>query len=128
MKFLLDTHLLIWAAARPERLSRAAVDLIENPDNEPMFSVASLWEVSIKYGLGREDFTSDPRLPRRELRENGYDEVPVTSAHVLAALDLPRLHQDPFDRIRIAQSAVEGIVLLTADPLMARYQGLVRHV
>ncbi len=128
MKFLLDTHLLVWAAARPDRVSRAARDLIGDPDNEPMFSAVSIWEVSIKFGLGREDFTSDPRLLRRELLVNGYAEVPLTSVHALAVLDLPRLHKDPFDRILIAQSAAEGIVLLTADPIMARYQGLVRLV
>jgi len=128
MKLLLDTHLLIWAAARPDRLSPVALDLIEDPDNEPLFSAASLWEIAIKYGLGREDFTADPRLLRREMQDNGYKEVTVTSSHVLAVLGLPRLHRDPFDRILIAQSIVEGITLLTADPAMARYAGLVRQV
>jgi PIN domain nuclease of toxin-antitoxin system len=128
VKLLLDTHLLVWSATRPDRLSPIALGLIEDPDNEPIFSSASLWEISIKYGLGREDFTSDPRLLRRELRDNGYEEMPVTSSHVLAVLGLPRLHKDPFDRILIAQSIVEGITLLTADPIMARYAGLVRHV
>jgi PIN domain nuclease of toxin-antitoxin system len=128
VKLLLDTHLLVWAAARPDRLSRVALELIENPENAPMFSAVSLWEISIKFGLGREDFTSDPRLLRRELRDHGYEEVPVTSSHALAVLDLPRLHKDPFDRILIAQSVVEDVVLLTADPIMARYKGLVRQV
>jgi PIN domain nuclease of toxin-antitoxin system len=67
-------------------------------------------------------------LLRRELRDHGYEEVPVTSSHALAVLDLPRLHKDPFDRILIAQSVVEDVVLLTADPIMARYKGLVRQV
>ena len=91
MKFLLDTHLLVWSATRPDRLSPTALGLIEDPDNEPVFSAASLWEISIKYGLGREDFTSDPRLLRRELLDNGYEEMPVMSSHVLALLGLPRL-------------------------------------
>lgn len=128
MKLLLDTRLLVWAATRPDRLSPITLGLIEDPDNEPMFSAASLWEISIKYGLGREDFASDPRLLRRELHENGYEELPVTSSHALAVLGLPRLHKDPFDRILIAQSIVEGITLLTADPVMARYAELVRQV
>lgn len=125
---MLDTHLLIWAAALPMRLSQEVINLIADPDNEPMFSAVSVWEVSLKYGLGRDDFNSDPRLLRRELRDNGYGEIPFTSDHALAVLALPRLHKDPFDRILIAQSAFEGIVLLTADPIMARYQGLVRQV
>src|SRR5882757_2758788 len=106
MKLLLDTHLLVWAAAQPDRLSPLALDLIEDPSNEPMFSSASVWELSIKFGLGRDDFTSDPRVLRRELRENGYQEVAVTSSHAVAVLGLPRLHKDPFDRILIAQSIV----------------------
>ena len=72
MKLLLDTDLLVWAAARPDRLSPLALELIEDPGNEPMFSSASVWELSIKFGLGRDDFTLDPRVLRRELRENGY--------------------------------------------------------
>lgn len=128
MKLLLDTHLLLWAAAQPERLSSVALDLIENPDNEPIFSAASLWEITIKLGLGRENFAADPRLLRRGLYDNGYTELTVTSAHALAVLGLPRLHKDPFDRILIAQSIVEGITLLTADPIMALYKGTVRQV
>jgi PIN domain nuclease of toxin-antitoxin system len=128
MKLLLDTHLLLWLAASPDRLSQVALGLIEDPDNEPLFSAASLWEIAIKYGLGRAGFTADPRLLRRALRDNGYGELPVTAAHTLAVLDLPRLHKDPFDRILVAQSIVEGIPLLTADPSVARYHGLVRQV
>ena len=93
-----------------------------------MFSAASLWEISIKFGLGRDDFTVDPRLLRRALRDNGYEEVSVKSSHALAVLSLPRLHKDPFDRILIAQSIVEEITLLTVDPIMVGYRGLVRQV
>lgn len=128
MKLLLDTHLLLWAAERPDRLSPLTRDLIADPENEPMFSAASLWEIGIKFALGRDDFTLDPRLLRRDLLDNLYIELPVTSAHGVAVLTLPRLHRDPFDRILVAQSVVEGITLLTADPIVARYQGLVRQV
>ena len=125
---MLDTHLLIWAASRPDRLSNVALGLIEDPANDLIFSAASLWEIAIKHALGRSDFTVDPRLLRRGLRDNGYMEIAVTSSHVLALLTLPRLHNDPFDRILIAQSNSEGIPLLTADPIVARYAGLVRQV
>ena len=73
MKLLLDTHLLLWAAARPDRLSHEALGLIEDPDNEPMFSAASLWEIVIKYALVRPEFNLDPRLLRRELLDNGHE-------------------------------------------------------
>ena len=84
MKLLLDTHLLLWAAGEPRRLSKAARALIDNPDNELLFSAASLWEVAIKRGLGRKDFKVDARLLRRGLLDNGYRELPILSDHVVA--------------------------------------------
>jgi len=128
VKLLLDTHLLLWAAATPERLSAAALAEIENPDNELIFSAASLWEVAIKRGLGRADFTVDPRLLRRGMIDNGYGELPVTSEHAVGVDSLPPLHKDPFDRILIAQSIAEGITLLTVDEQVARYPAPVRRV
>ncbi len=128
MKLLLDTHLLLWAAGDQGRLSRAARALIENPDNELIFSAASLWEIAIKRTLGRDDFRADPRLLLRGLLDNGYLELPVTSEHALALDDLPAIHKDPFDRILVAQATVEGMVLLSTDPVVARYPGPVRMV
>jgi PIN domain nuclease of toxin-antitoxin system len=128
MKFLLDTQLLLWAAGQPERLSDKALALIESPENELFFSAASLWEVAIKRGLGRADLHVDARLLRRGLLDNGYSELPIGSEHVVAIDNLPPIHKDPFDRIIVAQAQVEGITLLTADPLVARYPGAVRSV
>ncbi|HEX4080206.1 MAG TPA: type II toxin-antitoxin system VapC family toxin [Rhizomicrobium sp.] len=128
MKLLLDTQLLLWAAGRQSQLSTAALALIEDPENEPIFSSASLWEVAIKRGLGRDDFQADPRLLRRGLLDNGYGELAVASEHAVAVAELPPIHKDPFDRILVAQSIVEGIVLLTADPILAQYGSLVRKL
>jgi len=128
VKLLLDTHLLLWAAGQPERLSAKALALIEPPENELFFSAASLWEVAIKRGLGRADFKVDARLLRRGLLDNGYSELPIGSEHVVAIDNLPPIHKDPFDRILVAQAQVEGITLLTADPSVARYPGPVRSV
>jgi len=128
MKLLLDTHLLLWAASAPNRLSRKAVTLLNASDNEPLFSPASLWEISIKRGLGRPDFDADPRMLRRGLLDNGYQELPITSEHAVAVDSLPAIHQDPFDRILVAQALTEGIVLLTADPTLAKYHSLVLKV
>ena len=128
MKLLLDTHLLLWAAGQPEQLSSAARTLLEDSHNELLFSAASLWEVAIKRGLNRPDFRVDPRLLRRGLLDNGYSELPVTSNHALAVDGLPAIHKDPFDRILVAQSMVEGIALLTSDPLVALYPGHIRKV
>ena len=128
MKLLLDTHLLLWAAGAAKKLPRAARALIEDASNEPMFSAASLWEIAIKRGLGRDDFEADPRLLRRSLIDNGYGELAIASEHAVAVLDLPAIHKDPFDRMLVAQATVEGIMLLTADPLVAQYPGPIRKV
>lgn len=128
MKLLLDTHLLLWSAGTPDRLSAAARELIEAPVHELLFSAASLWEIAIKRGLGRDDFQVDARLLRRGLLDNGYSELPIASEHAVAIDSLPPIHKDPFDRILIAQAMVEGILLLTADPLVAQYPGPIRHV
>lgn len=128
MKLLLDTHLLLWAAGDPERLSAKARSLIDDPENEVLFSAASLWEVAIKRGLGRADFKVDSRLLRRGLLDNGYNELPIISDHVVAIESLPTLHKDPFDRVLVAQATVEGITLLTIDSLVAQYPGPIRTV
>ncbi len=128
MKLLLDTHLLLWAAGQPERLPPTAHALLEDPRNELLFSAASLWEIAIKRGLGRGDFRVDPRLLRRGLLDNGYGELAITSAHAVALDSLPPIHKDPFDRILVAQSIVEGITLLTADPVVAEYPAPIQRV
>jgi PIN domain nuclease of toxin-antitoxin system len=128
MKLLLDTHLLLWAAGEPKRLPKNIRALLEDMDNELLFSVASLWEVAIKSGLGRKDFRVEARLLRRGLLDNGYSELPIVSDHVVAIESLPPIHKDPFDRILVAQAAVEGIALLTNDPVVARYPGPIRKL
>jgi PIN domain nuclease of toxin-antitoxin system len=128
MKLLLDTHLLLWAAGKPNRLSPAARRLIDSTANELLFSAASVWEVAIKRGLGRSDFQADPRLLRRGLLDNGYTELPILSDHVVAIESLPPIHKDPFDRLLVAQASVEGITLLTVDSIVAEYPGPVRLV
>ncbi|MBN3868699.1 type II toxin-antitoxin system VapC family toxin [Gluconobacter kondonii] len=128
MKLLLDTHLLLWAAGEPDRLSVRARALMEDQDNALVFSVASLWEITIKAGLGRTDFQIDPHLLRRGLIENGYEELPVTGQHALAVGQLPDVHRDPFDRILVAQATVEGLLLLTHDPLVQAYPGPIEAV
>jgi PIN domain nuclease of toxin-antitoxin system len=128
MKLLLDTHLLLWAAGQPEKLSTAACALINDPNNELLFSAASLWEITIKTGLGRDDFRVDPRVLRRGLLDNAYIELPITSEHAVVTDNLPLLHKDPFDRILVAQSLVEGLILLTSDTLVSQYHGSIRLV
>lgn len=126
MKFLLDTHLLLWAASAPQKLPTAVRALIENPEHELLFSPASIWEVVIKNNLGRADFQVDARLLRRGLIDNGYLELPITSEHTVNLDRLPAVHKDPFDRILVAQAMVEGITLLTNDQQLLSYPGPIR--
>jgi PIN domain nuclease of toxin-antitoxin system len=128
MKLLLDTHILLWAAQGVECLPLDAQTLMNDPENELLFSVASLWEIVIKCGLGREDFKVDPRLLRRSLLDNDYQELPILSEHAVAIEALPPIHKDPFDRMLVAQATFEGITLLTADVQLAKYPGPVQHV
>lgn len=121
MIYLLDTQLILWAAADSDRLSDAARELLTDEANEFLFSAAAIWEITIKSTLGRSDFSVDARLLRRGLITNGAQELPVTSHHAIAVGGLPALHKDPFDRIQIAQAREEGIVLLTADEMVAAY-------
>ena len=123
MNLLLDTHVLLWAAYDPARLSARASNLILNPANSIYFSVASIWEVAIKASLGRADFAVDPAVLRMSLIANEYNEIQIEAAHVLRVATLPPLHADPFDRILLAQAMAEGFVLLTQDAKVIDYRG-----
>jgi len=121
VNLLLDTHVLLWAAGTPERISRKVRAVIESRGNRLFFSVASIWEVVIKRGLARPDFRVDAGRLRRKLIENRYDELEVRGEHVIGVASLPPLHRDPFDRLLVAQAMHEGLTLITSDQALARY-------
>ena len=125
MKFLLDTHILLWAAGEPEKLPPQMRACIEDEQNEMYFSVASIWEIAIKRKLGRDDFKVDPRQFQIALKENGYHELPIRSEHALFVYDLPLIHKDPFDRMLVAQANTEGMGILTVDQAVIDYGGTV---
>jgi PIN domain nuclease of toxin-antitoxin system len=126
MKFLLDTHLLLWAAEGT--LPGKAAQYINDVTNKLFFSPASIWEIVIKSELGREDFIIDPASLYNGLLEAGYEELTITGHHTLLVSTLPPLHKDPFDRILLAQSAYEGIPLLTTDDVLSQYPGYIINV
>jgi PIN domain nuclease of toxin-antitoxin system len=128
MRFLLDTQLMIWVAIGDSRLKSAARAVLNDRTNEFLFGVSSIWEIAIKSALKRRDFLYDPRDIRRKFMANGYEELPILGHHVVAVDSLPPIHKDPFDRLLIAQAMVEGIVLLTADPVIAKYPGPIRKI
>lgn len=122
MKLLLDTHIFIWWADQPERLSPAALSALEDEANELLLSVASIWEMQIKIQLGKLKLS----LPLKELLKNQQETndltfLPVTLTHVLALEALPSHHKDPFDRLLIAQSLEEELTIVTADSQFPAY-------
>ena len=126
MKLLLDTHMLLWAAAGtlPEDAGKMVID----GDNTLYFSPVSIWEIGIKKSLGRNDFKVDPEVLRRGLLDNHYQELPISSLHALAVNDLPPIHKDPFDRMLLAQAKAEGVSLVTSDSTLREYPGPVTFV
>ena len=121
IRALLDTHLLLWAAMGSARLPGSVSLMLDDPTSEPVFSVASIWEIVIKAGLDRPDLAVDPQALRRGLVAAGYIELPIEAPHVLAVALLPKLHQDPFDRLLLAQARVEALPLLTVDEAVLAY-------
>ena len=128
MRFLLDTQVALWAFFEQKRLSAQARSVLEDRENKLVFSTATLWEIAIKRALGKKGFQFDPRVLRRTMLDDGYEELPVLGQHAVEVDSLPPIHKDPFDRILIAQAMVEGITLLTADPVIAQYPGPIRKV
>ncbi len=128
MNILLDTHLLLWQAINSKRLSKTAKDLMDSKDNALFFSPASLWEIVIKNGLGRQDFQINASVLRRGLIDNDYTELLISADHALSVGLLPYVHKDPFDRILIAQANFEGLVFLTTDKQLEGYANPVRLV
>lgn len=128
MNLLLDTHLLLWLAARDDMMSAKADALIKDLGNTLWFSVASLWEVTIKKSLNRPDFQTDASVLRAGLLANDYQEMPIEGRHCLTLGSLPGHHSDPFDRMLLAQAIAEGMQLVTADRKLAQYEGPVISV
>jgi PIN domain nuclease of toxin-antitoxin system len=128
VNLLIDTHLLLWVAGGSEKLSKEALQMINDDSNRLYFSAVSILEVVIKNALQREGFYVDPNLFKRGLVDNGYEELVITSAHSLGVAHLPPIHKDPFDRLLLAQAELEGFLLLTSDAVVAKYPGPVQLV
>jgi PIN domain nuclease of toxin-antitoxin system len=122
VRLLLDTHLLLWAAASSKRLPREARELLEDGGNDAYYSAASIWEIAIKSALRRKDFRIDLGALLSTLPTMGLVELPVTGAHAAGVTSLPSIHRDPFDRLLIAQSIAESLTLLTNDATLGRYR------
>ncbi len=128
MRLLLDTQIAVWAVLNHPRLGDGAKAWILRPDVQPVVSVATIWEIAIKFALGGR--RPDP-MPisggqaREKFEQAGYDILPVTARHAAAVDDLPLLHGDPFDRMLVAQALTEPMRLLTRDARPKDYGALV---
>ena len=121
MQLLVDTHLLLWSVAASKKLSVKARELLIDPENEVLYSAASVWEIALKSGLGRKDFQVDLPGLLRAFGAVGFVELAITSAHAARVTSLPDLHKDPFDRLLVAQALCEPALLLTNDERLGQY-------
>ena len=122
MKILLDTCTFLWIITDDPKLSQQARKLFINPDNEVYLSVASTWEITIKYTLGKLPLPKPPEkyIPSKRQQHN-IDSLPLNEEATLYLTKLPDLHKDPFDRILICQAIVAGLIILTPDELITQY-------
>ena len=128
MNLLLDTHVALWAIADSPKLPQRARDLIQAPKTTVWVSAANIWEIAIKFALGRGDMPVSGQDAARYFQESGYRFLPIDVEHTLAVESLPAYHHDPFDRILVAQALVEPMRLMTHDPLVARYSDTIIEV
>ena len=124
MNYLLDTHALIWFFNGDQQLSDDALSRIENPDNSKYVSMISLWEISIKIGLGKLEFDGDTEEIARLIDFNGFELLPISIAHLTEYEKLPFLHRDPFDRLLVCQAIAEALGIITKDVNIRKYKGI----
>ena len=125
MRLLLDTHVFLWAAIDGPKLTHNARQLILSAA-EVYMSAASIWEITIKSGLGK--IEGDVGLMVGAIEDSGFLELPVSGIHATHVANLPLHHRDPFDRLIVAQAMMEPLTLLTADDVLPQYSELVRMV
>ncbi|MEL6445669.1 MAG: type II toxin-antitoxin system VapC family toxin [Bacteroidota bacterium] len=122
MKYLLDTHTLLWWHTGDRALSKAARSVLEDPDHEVYLSAASIWEIQIKTQLGRLPLpVTVPELVHEETDSNGFLPLLITYDHIYELESLGTHHRDPFDRLLVAQARYEGLTLITDDRLVRKY-------
>ena len=121
MKYLLDTHAVLWFLSGNALLSRIARNIITNKKCEKFVSVASVWEVAIKINIGKLVFPNNVEGFVEQIRVNGFEFLPIDTRHIMHLERLPMLHKDPFDRLLISAAFIEDITLLTNDADIQQY-------
>jgi PIN domain nuclease of toxin-antitoxin system len=121
LNLLLDTHVALWAVTDHPHLSQKARDLILAPRNTVWVSAVSVWEISIKHGLGRSNMPISGAIALQHFQQSGFNLLAIEPEHAIAVEDLVMHHQDPFDRLLVAQALVEPMRLITHDATVALY-------
>jgi PIN domain nuclease of toxin-antitoxin system len=121
VRLLLDTHVFLWWLADDRRLDSAEREAIRDPENDVYLSAASVWEIVIKQALGRLRIPEPTSVAALRL---GLQPLPITFEHAEATAALPHLHNDPFDRLLMAQARAESLTLVSHDPAIRAYPGL----
>lgn len=121
MKYLLDTHIMLWLANEPNKISPMVQSILQNNEVDIYFSAVNFWEIVIKNQLNKDDFQVDVVRLYKKLLENNFIELPILSKHTLALKSLPLHHKDPFDRLLIAQALNESLTLITHDSSIWKY-------
>ena len=128
MNYLLDTHILLWILAEPDKVPRTMRRIVEDTKNRVWFSAASVWEAAIKDPFAKGDFAVEPAAIWSAARETGIEDLTVTAEHAVAVDKLPWLHRDPFDRLLVAQARTAGMKLLSVNPRVNAYFMRARHL
>ena len=122
MKYLLDTTVFVWSMKEPEKLNHPALAILEDSEQEVFLSAVSSWEIVIKVAIKKLTLPKEPaQLIPEALGKLTTRSLPITHVHSLAVTELPAHHNDPFDRMLIAQARSENMVLMTADSIMGKY-------
>ncbi len=121
-KYLIDTHIYIWLDANPNKIKAEWQEVLANPNNKIYLSMASLWEMQIKYQLGKLKLSMPLDDLIEDLKTSGlYQILPIQENHILQLKNLPNIHKDPFDRMLIAQAMTEQLMLITDDEKIIQY-------
>lgn len=119
---LVDTHIALWLAVAPERLTAENADRLADEDTTVLLSAASSWELAIKWAVGKLSLPTPPsEFVPNLVATFDLTPLPITHLHTVGVAELPDHHRDPFDRLLIAQARAEGVPLVTSDPVFAKY-------
>jgi len=121
MRYLVDTHVIIWLSTDSYNLPNRIIELIESSENEIYVCSVSLWEIAIKLNLGKLDLKRPLKMLFDDMNADGFNILPIEDQYLCGLLDLPYIHKDPFDRLIISTAMAEGLTIITADENIQKY-------